>query len=745
MQAKQAKCGDASEYTGGGKNLILSLARFFPQNTPPLIHNYFCRRILINFSAIVVVGAEMIKSVELRNWKTHLNSRFEFSSGTNVLIGQMGAGKTAVMDAICFALFGTFPALQQRRIALHEIIMARPTPMESATVLLVFQYGGSEFRVERTVRAKGSTEAKLFIDGKFAAGPKPADVNNAIERNIEINYNLFSRAVYSEQNQIDYFLRLSPGQRKEKFDELLGLDRYEVVRGNAVSALNRLRSVAEDKKKWLGELEREAETVELKHLEKKAAEKRKLLAELKRAEETQAKELLALKEKVYSLEKKEALFRELGETAARKRVLAEKLEEEIKEAGERLNGQGIVEIKRAIEKKQRVAQEASAAIAGLEKGEKELIEKASALRQEIRGNEAKIAEIGEQTRQIEKAGSSCPVCKTPLDESKRVAVAAENKKSIQCLLGKNRELLAKIAKIERQRSKKEEDASRRKGEKEKIEAEILRLGTLLDLGNTLAEKRLQLDGLKKELERIGKRLAELGFVESEAKEAREKLVRRTAEVETNKKEQLNAAEVLEGLAREIEKAKKRTMQIGRLRESVEAIGKNCEKLQLFTNCLLETQAQLRESLVETINEAMDSIWQRVYPYADYTSVRMAVEKGSYELVVRDQAGKWVRVEGILSGGERSAAAICIRIAFSIVLTRNLSWMILDEPTHNLDSAAVGQLGRMMREALHGLIEQVFVITHDKGMEKAASGSLYLLKRNKAVGSPTTVEPLALED
>jgi len=204
-------------------------------------------------------------------------------------------------------------------------------------------------------------------------------------------------------------------------------------------------------------------------------------------------------------------------------------------------------------------------------------------------------------------------------------------------------------------------------------------------------------------------------------------------------------ELLESAKRELENAEKTAGQVKQLREQVSGIEQSCGKLQLFTNSLRETQAQLRESLIETINEAMDSIWQSIYPYGDYTSAKMRVDEGNYELVVRDKSGKWVRVEGILSGGERSAAAICIRIAFSLVLTRNLSWLILDEPTHNLDSTAVSTLGKMMRESLPELIQQVFVITHDKEMEKAASGTLHMLSRNKENDEPTQVEALALEN
>ncbi|MEM5855644.1 MAG: AAA family ATPase, partial [Candidatus Aenigmatarchaeota archaeon] len=65
----------------------------------------------------------MITKVELKNWRSHLDSRLEFSPGTNILLGSIGSGKTSVLDAICFALFGTFPTLQTKKIKLDDVIM----------------------------------------------------------------------------------------------------------------------------------------------------------------------------------------------------------------------------------------------------------------------------------------------------------------------------------------------------------------------------------------------------------------------------------------------------------------------------------------------------------------------------------------------------------------------------------------------------------------------------------------------
>ena len=141
---------------------------------------------------------------------------------------------------------------------------------------------------------------------------------------------------------------------------------------------------------------------------------------------------------------------------------------------------------------------------------------------------------------------------------------------------------------------------------------------------------------------------------------------------------------------------------------------------------------------------MDSVWHMLYPYGDFVSAKMDIEGGSYELKVKARNSGWVRVDGILSGGERSAAAICIRIAFSLVLAQNIGWVILDEPTHNLDGKAVSTLSGMMQHGLPTMVEQIFLITHDDQMKKAATASLYMLERDKDNDAATKPVQLPLE-
>ncbi|RLI96552.1 MAG: DNA replication and repair protein RecF, partial [Candidatus Aenigmatarchaeota archaeon] len=40
----------------------------------------------------------MITKVKLKNWRSHLESEFKFTRGTNALVGILGSGKTSVLN-----------------------------------------------------------------------------------------------------------------------------------------------------------------------------------------------------------------------------------------------------------------------------------------------------------------------------------------------------------------------------------------------------------------------------------------------------------------------------------------------------------------------------------------------------------------------------------------------------------------------------------------------------------------------
>ncbi|HIJ98962.1 TPA: hypothetical protein H1005_03375, partial [archaeon] len=176
-------------------------------------------------------------------------------------------------------------------------------------------------------------------------------------------------------------------------------------------------------------------------------------------------------------------------------------------------------------------------------------------------------------------------------------------------------------------------------------------------------------------------------------------------------------------------------------KDVEWISQTKKLMELFSGALLKTQEALREEFVGIVNEVMAEVWPTLYPYGDITAVKLEIENRDYVLKARTTA-EWVNVEGITSGGERSLAALALRIAFSLALARNLGMLVLDEPTHNLDVNAIDELAITLRERLPNLIDQVFLITHEERLESAVSGYLYKLERNKELDEPTKINLIA---
>ncbi len=797
----------------------------------------------------------MIKSLKLKNWRSHKDSEFEFTEGTNVLVGRMGSGKSSAMDALCFALFGSFPALQRKEVELSEIIMTRPSMENEAIVEMEFSYNGKNYKVERKIFRKKTNQAKLYCNGVLIAGPKVSDVTKAVEREIELNYELFSRAVYSEQNQLDYFLRMTPLKRKEKFDELLELDKYEKARKSAVNVKNTLKKIMEERaqqlknqreqfnKKELSVLEKEINALEekIKKSHKEIEEKKEKLKE----EEAFVKRLIEKREKFKSLKEKEISLKSRVsswkeeiksiETSIGKKIEliskenAEKQKEktsiEIKEIEKKLLESREIEskIRETIARQEQLMEEKKALLSrippGLEnkkklsfeeeklqkeieknKNEKEKIEKEllelSKKETALREKEAVTSEKREREKELlshlEKASSKCPLCQSELSKSTREKLLEEKRKTINELKATEKKIFSEIKKLTESREMLEE-------KKNKIEKEAQTLGEreiiIRELKKTIerierislkamesekeknalfekkkeiekganakaleekeeALKRIEaiLEGIAKfkrlkedlkELEETTHQITALGFNEEKAMKAEREVAEKREKINSLALEVSSLKELLAEKEKRKKELNQRKKTIEELERKTKAMKIVDEKMAFFINSLKATQSELRSSLIGSINKAMDSLWKKLYPYKDYESAKIEISKGNYLLKAKTSSGKWINIEGRMSGGERSAAALTLRIAFSLVLARNLGWIILDEPTHNLDENAINKLSEMMRNELPKIVEQVFLITHSKEMEKAASGALYLLKKEDEKGGFTRAELLPL--
>ncbi|MCX6801401.1 MAG: AAA family ATPase [Candidatus Diapherotrites archaeon] len=679
----------------------------------------------------------MITSITLQNWRTHKNSTLEFGKGTNVIVGIMGSGKSSVINAISYALFGTFPALQSKQVSLGEIIMARPNKCDNAKVILHFEYGGGNYRIEREISEEKTNYSKLFEDEKLVAGPKQKDVNEAIEKILEINYELFSRAIYAEQNEMDFFLKLSPRERKQKFDELLGLEKYENARKNAVALQNQFAKANKERNSLLKEQKKLHDPKEEAALRKKITADEKELEEIEKKITGAKKEEKMLREKLKTEEEKEKEHKLYSDLLIKTNSKIETLREQI----EKSKAISPKEITKKIEKAEKTLEERGKELEGCEKEIEKLENESKKQGEEARVCAYKKKELERELKEIAHLKGKCPTCKRELDDTHKNKLAEEINSKIS-------EISAAGEKYEREAKIFEEKIAKEKKQRRAREEEIKTLRKEfyeLEAGQRGAkeaeEKAKQFEALKNEPENLKKEIKKIGFSKEELEKARKAFFEKQSAAELLEEKVSSKKELLKNYGNGLQKIAEMKKLFEETEKKIEKTERAANALGVFGNCLAATQTSLRESLIETVNDATSNIWEKVYPYKDFTNAKLSIEENGYELKVLTRNNEWVRVEGILSGGERSAAAICIRIAFALVLTKKLSMLILDEPTHNLDTNAVETLGKMLREELPRIIDQIFVITHDKQLESAASSNLYTLKRDKNSDGATVIETI----
>ncbi len=778
------------------------------------------------------MGLELIESITLENWKTHKLSTLKFRKGTNVLVGVIGSGKSSVMDGLCYGLFGTFPALQNRRVSTTDLLMRKPFPADQARVEVCFAIGETKYRVERILKRSGTNEGRLYIGGSLIAGPKPSQVTERVEKELQVSYELFARAVYSEQNQVDYFLKLNPGERKKKFDELLDLQKYEVVRGNANQLLNHFRKSKESVKQSLIQFDAVLQSQDLNELrfklegqKQKRTQVESNLAGKKQEKERLGKERMTIQDQVAKAEKLKQSVQSLkGQlqtiqsrldafskqhpnwdamgvdfAVTEKKSIAEKIRLlQSKQEQHRLldvQRQKAVQRLDLIEKRKKdwdsktegvSIDSIDSRISEMKKQKAHLQEKLNALSGDytecvslVRLSDAQLLEVENEVRSLHSLHANCPTCKQEIHSShkenllssiatKRQTIesqraAAESRRSSINSERMGIELVLKgldpvLLEQESLRVRIQEGSSllaevdRAKLELEHAEKAVTVLGQPVSEGDLDAlrtqgvhvDKCIEMFTVKKEFDRLcvqvesgEKDLAHVGDVRGKLDAINAEWSRFESEWNALERERDLLIQVEGELIERVKSVESLVAQKDTLSTKLTQYSDIEEGLGVFANALIETQQQLREGVVEAINAALMELWPALYPYQDFTLAKLQVQDNDYVLSVREIRGGWVEAESSLSGGERSAAALALRMAVAFVLTRQLSWIILDEPTHNLDIKSVNSLSSMLRERLPGLVDQVFVITHAPEIEKAATGSLYVLERNKNEDGATT--------
>jgi exonuclease SbcC len=173
--------------------------------------------------------------LRLRNFMCYREDQSLDFSGIHLacLAGDNGHGKSALLDAITWALWGRSRARRD-----DELITLGETEM---WVEFEFDLGGQRYRItrQRSKRGQGQSDLHFFVWDESGAEWRLLDDGTLRDRQAQISrvlrmeYETFTNSAFLLQGRADSFTLKTSGERKQILADILGLNRYDAYEEQA--------------------------------------------------------------------------------------------------------------------------------------------------------------------------------------------------------------------------------------------------------------------------------------------------------------------------------------------------------------------------------------------------------------------------------------------------------------------------------------------------------------------------------
>src|SRR5581483_11139313 len=173
------------------------------------------------------------------------------------LSGDNGHGKSALLDAITWALWG-----ECRARSADELIHTGETEME---VEFEFALGDGRYRVLRKRSKAGRGQTTLDLHVSYGDGLRPLtgatlrETQARITELLGMSYETFVNSSFLLQGRADAFTIKPPGERTRILGEILELGRYDELEGRARELMKQRADAAEHTERDIATIERELE------------------------------------------------------------------------------------------------------------------------------------------------------------------------------------------------------------------------------------------------------------------------------------------------------------------------------------------------------------------------------------------------------------------------------------------------------------------------------------------------------
>ncbi|MEM3957646.1 MAG: AAA family ATPase [Thermoproteota archaeon] len=641
----------------------------------------------------------LIETLRIRNLERYRSVQLDFSAGLNLIKGRNSTGKTTLLNALTFALFGEVPE------ARPKLLVSKLPGSGEMSVYVRFRspVSGKVVEVERrgSLDRNGdyrTGERMLRIDGKNVSLESEEDLRSRITELLGMSLRKFINLVYIRQGRLTEILE----PQKEHMDSVMG-----------ITLLRELREQLDGARRELERFNGKDVATEIQNLEERVPE---LDSSLKQIDE----DICQLNREVQELENllKKAESTELTELLnyIKKR---EEIEEELKKISSRsqelLEQAGVSSI-----------EELEGKISLSEKELETLKTARNDLRKELDASMGKwlsvkslVENLAKQVRERESlavsGASKCPTCGQDLqpaviqrileeDRGSLTKASLEEAEARKIYEMKNVEFQNLAEKI----NAAEGECSRMKALRNRLKEYLNSVEALVKLrSETLAivkEKLTALDlPFTPEDPELKLKLAQqLPLQPEELARRRSELAEKKKILEKKKSMRIDISRKLEDYRRLLNELKRRMEKAG----------------------LAHRLSQLFDQAVETRRrELIKRIEFRALEY-----YRAMTDQHVYDAIIINPEDYSVSVhpKGLtdpipatrVGGGHQTILALAIRLALLDALSLN-SLLILDEPTYGVDSENLPQVASYIGEASKQL-SQMILVTHYNICEEEAS-------------------------